>query len=342
MLLSSKRRVATVAVVLCILVAAVVAALVWPGGRSSPADTRTAVPRSQVPASTAGRVARHVLSNGCLYSRRGVPRCGVLLGAAYGANTDPTAWERSMGHRLGVHRTYWGSDGVGAGVDQARRDIGEGRLPWLSFKLPHPWHEMADGQGDPWVRDLAERLRTVPGPVWVAFHHEPEGDGDVRQWTRMQRHLAPLVRRTAPNVGYTVVLTGWNELYGPRNLRLGAVWPSGTTIDVVGFDVYDKYGVLKHGRRFATSTDFAGSYFRPFERFARRHHTRWALAETGQTDSAAAVDPRWVRRTYLQIARYDGVAMSYFNSGLNSRADWRLQGEKARDFAAALRRSPTL
>jgi hypothetical protein len=342
MLLSSKPRVAVVAVVLGILVAAVVAALVGPGGRSSAGDTHTAIPQSQVPASTAGRLARHVLSNGCLYSRRGVPRCGVLLGAAYGANTDPTAWERSMGHRLGVHRTYWGSDGVGAAVEQARRDIGEGRLPWLSFKLPYAWTEMAGGRGDPWARDLAERLRTVPGPVWVAFHHEPEGDGDVREWTRMQRHLAPLVRRTAPNVGYTVVLTGWNELYGPRHLRLGAVWPSGTTIDVVGFDVYDKYGVLKHGRRFDTSTDFADRYFRPFERFAKAHHTRWALAETGQTDASAAVDPHWARRTYLEMAKYGGVAMSYFDSDLNSRADWRLRGAKEQDFADALRLAPTL
>jgi hypothetical protein len=344
-LLSSRRRVAVLVVALVVVLAVALSVLAGSPSGSPAGPTRprhTAIPQSQVPDSTAGRVAMRVLSNGCRYTPRGIPLCSALLGAAYGANSDPTSWERSMGHPLGVHRTYWAARQVPAAVAQARRDIARGRLPWVSFKLPYSWNRMAAGGGDAWARSVARRLRSVPGPVWVAFHHEPEGDGSISEWTRMQRRLAPIVRRTAPNVGYTIVLTGWNQLYGPPRFRLGAVWPTGATIDVVGFDVYDKFGVDKDGQRFTTHTSFVRSYFLPFERFAQSHHTRWAIAETGETDSSAAQDPQWMRRTYLDLVRYHGVALSYFDSGLNSRADWRLTGAKERAFAEALRLTPTL
>ncbi len=154
------------------------------------------------------RLARGVLSNGCSYTPRGIPRCGVLLGAAYGGNTDPLAWERSMGHPLGVRRTYWAADQVDVAVSTARRDLRLQRLPWISFKLPYSWEQMRDGRGDGWARALAAKLSQLDGPVWLAFHHEPEGDGDLRAWTGMQARLAPIVRETAPNVAYSIILTG--------------------------------------------------------------------------------------------------------------------------------------
>ena len=47
----------------------------------------------------------------------------------------------------------------------------------MSFKLPHSWGEMAAGAGDAWAKNLAARFGRLNGPVWLAFHHEPEGDG---------------------------------------------------------------------------------------------------------------------------------------------------------------------
>ena len=37
------------------------------------------------------RLKRRVLTNSCTYTMRGIPSCGVLVGAAYGGNTDPLA-----------------------------------------------------------------------------------------------------------------------------------------------------------------------------------------------------------------------------------------------------------
>jgi hypothetical protein len=297
----------------------------------------------QVPQSPRKRLALRVLDNGCPYSRRGIPKCGVLLGAAYGSNTDPTSWERSMGHRLGVHRTYWAADEVPEAVLTARQDVAHQRVPWISFKLPYSWAEMAAGQGDTWARHLAGRLATVDGPVWVAFHHEPEGDAqDITQWTAMQERLAPIVRSTAHNVAYTIILTGWNQFYGPRDYSLTSLWPRDTKIDLVGFDVYNKYGAVADGRTVTERTRFKSRYLGKFEKFAEEHHLAWGLAETGNTDVSAGVEPRFVQHLYNGVRKHGGIAVTYFNSTLNSTAPWRLVGGKEQHFAAQLRTTPTL
>jgi hypothetical protein len=343
---------------------ALLAGLLVVGGATAPSSTpeaggtmRTAAPTevdaggdhvarlAQVPDSPQKRLTLGVLDNGCPYSRRGIPQCGVLLGAAYGSNTDPTAWEGSMGHRLGVHRTYWGPDEVLLAVQTARQDVAHQRVPWISFKLPYSWSEMAAGQGDNWALHLSRLLATVPGPVWVAFHHEPEGDttdGDITQWTAMQERLAPIVRSTAPNVAYTIILTGWNQFYGPKKYSLDSLWPRDTKVDLVGFDVYNRYGAETYGRTVNERTRFKAHYFGRFEKFAQEHQMAWGLAETGNTDRSAAVEPQFVQHLYNGVRKHGGVAVTYFNSTLNSTAPWRLVGSKEQRFAALLRSTPTL
>lgn len=300
------------------------------------------LPSQGAPPSAEERRSKRLLTNGCSYSLRGIPKCGVLLGAAYDSNTEPLAWERSMGHPLGVRRTYWDATRVTEAVSTAQRDVRRQRLPWVSFKLPYSWEQMRDGLGDAWVRDLADRLARVDGPVWLAFHHEPEGDGDVRAWTAMQARLAPIVRAIAPNVAYTVILTGWHQLYGDERYSFDSIWPEGTEIDVAGFDVYDKYGVVRNGHTKNVATDFEGHYFKEFQRFAKNKGVAWALAETGHTDRSASIRSDWVLRVYLSALKYGGVAVSYFNSTLNSIAPWRLVGAKEEEFATTLRMTPTL
>ena len=89
------------------------------------------------------------MSNGCAISERGIPvaSCGALLGSAFGSNSDPTAWENTMGHRLGVHRTYYGATQVDKAVSVSKADLALNRIPWISFKLPYTWAEMVGRQG---------------------------------------------------------------------------------------------------------------------------------------------------------------------------------------------------
>ena len=224
----------------------------------------------------------------------------------------------------------------------AEIDLRRQRIPWISFKLPYSWAEMASGGGDVWARRVAHRLSKLDGPVWVAFHHEPEGDGDIRDWTAMQERLAPIVRLAAPNVAFTVILTGWNQFYGSKQYSLASLWPKDTKIDLVGFDVYNKYGVVRDGRVIGERTRFKRSYFTKFERFAETHDVAWGLAETGYTDRSARVEPRFVKHLYNGVRLHGGIAVTYFNTSLNSIAPWRLTGGKSAQFAATLRRTPTL
>jgi hypothetical protein len=256
---------------------------------------------------------------GCSFSTRGIPTpdCGALLGAAYGANTDPTRWEASLGRPLGVRRTYYGSQDVDLAVATAAGDVAAGRIPWISFKLPYSWQDMAAGRGDGWVRDLATRLAGVDGPVWVAFHHEPEGDGDVQAWRAMQEHLAPIVRSTAPNVAYSVILMGWHQVSGDSRYGLDDLMPR-TTIDIAGFDPYNWYATRQGGGPVNTTDgDMKRTYFDPISRWAKAHDVAWAVAETGYRD-----DPEWLQRTFDGLQADGGIAMTYFDTWLNQESSW--------------------
>lgn len=280
----------------------------------------------------------------CPRSARGIPRCGVLVGSALGGNDDPTAFERRVGNTLQIRRTYWDAATVDSAVDTARTDLAAGRTPWLSFKLPFSWADMAAGRGDRWAQDLIRRLGQLPGPVWIAFHHEPEGDGNIADWVAMQRRLAPMVKENTRNVAYTMILTGWNQFYGDPQYALDALWPGDGLVDLLGFDIYNEYGKRRNGRTNRTMLDLGAMYYSKISAFARSHDTAWGLAEVGYTDEAAATDPRWLDRTYEQIGQFGGVTMTYFNSRLNSGgASWEITTRQKRDaFRDVLQRAKTV
>ena len=284
----------------------------------------------------------HTVTVDCLVSPRGIPARGAYLGGALGLNDDPATWEARIGASLGLRRTYYPHTGVSRALETAATDLAAGRVPWLSFKLPHSWEDMARGAGDDWAIRLAHGLADLDGPVWVAFHHEPETDGDIRAWTAVQEQLAPLVRNRAPNVAYTVILTGWHQFFGEPQYRLDSLWPQ-TDIDVLAIDVYNQNGVAGRKSTVQQRRHLRRDYFHPVQAFASAQGAAWAVAETGLTDAASAADPTWLERTYYALVDEGGVALSYFNSTANAAADWRLSTpEEFRSFASVARVAPTL
>jgi hypothetical protein len=273
----------------------------------------------------------------CAVSTRGIPRCGMFVGASVGLNAIPKPFERQVG-RLGVHRSFYQASQVDRALRTVRRDLRAGRVPWISFKLPYGWAEMADGQGNAWAAGIARRLARVDGPVWVAFHHEPELDGDIRLWTRTQEQLAPVVRRLAPNVAYSIILMGWHQFYGEAQYSLGSLWPR-TKVDILGLDLYNYYGVAERGGN--DPPNMKEMYFRKAARWARRHDVAWGLSELGWTDTMSRRNPRWLARTYRDLRRTGAIAGSYFNSHpSNAVADWRLDTAlRRRGYARVLDRS---
>lgn len=281
------------------------------------------------------------LTNGCTHDERGIPSCGVYVGAAHGSNTDPSTLETDLGRRLSVRRTYYTGTGVASAVRTATTDLAAGRIPWISFKLPYSWEQMAAGSGDAWARDLAARMAALDGPVWLAFHHEPEGDGDIQAWRQMQERLAPIVRGAGTNLAFTVIVTGWNQFYGDARYRLSEIWPRGVDVDVAGFDIYQNYGVVKDGVQSLKWTDFAASYFSRIQAWADQVGVEWGLAETGITDLAAAARPDEIPDTVRLVQQYGGIAYTYFDTTLNSIAPWNLGTvAKKEQYGRALVASP--
>ncbi|MBC9733456.1 cellulase family glycosylhydrolase [Nocardioides marmotae] len=281
-------------------------------------------------------------ADGCL-NKRGVPACSAFVGAAHGSNSEPTDLEALAGRPLGIRRTYWTSKNVDKAIQTATSDVSKGRLPWISFKLPKGWDRMALGEGDSWTRQIANRLDQIPGPVWLAFHHEPEGDGNLTQWRKMQERLAPLVRRAADNVAYTVILTGYDQLYGAASYSLDRIWPRKVKIDVAGFDVYNNYGVVKNGRKNTKWPNIEKDYFQPFSSWAKTSNVAWGLAETGLTNEAADKYPGWMGDTYRALKQNNGVAFTYFDTELNAYGSWPLTTAVKRNaFRDILQGSPRI
>jgi hypothetical protein len=283
------------------------------------------------------------MSNGCAVSARGIPSCGAFIGGAYGGNADVKPWESAMGRKLGVHRTFWGSGSVGSAVKTATADATNNRVPWMSFTPPYSWKDMAAGKGDAWAKDLATRMKSVGGPVWVAVAHEPEGEGDMQQWKAMQAHLAPIMRAAAPNLGYSIILMGYHQFYGDKKYALSATWPN-TKIDVAGFDIYEKYGVQKKGKPMTMEwKNLKGGYFPKLQQWSKSTGVPWGLAETGYSDPAAKARPGWISTTYKDMAAAGGIAFSYFNTNLHSQANWKLSTTaKKNAFTSALKSAPSM
>lgn len=306
----------------------------------TPASPSASTGAGTVAGPTTDQVARP-LSNGCTYSQRGIPSCGAYVGAAIGANDGPSSFESKVGGRLGVHRSFWQASQVSSAVAYAKADVAAGRLPWISFKLPYSWADMAAGRGDAWALDIARQLSEIDGPVWVAFHHEPETDGDIREWTAIQRRLSPIVRKAAPNVAYTIILTGYHQVYGADEYHLDSLWPADTKVDVLGFDIYDRYGT--DGSNKTAPTDLKADYFDVLSAWAEKHQVPWALGETGATPESFAADPSWLAHQYAGLRADGGIAFSYFDSTLNATGDWILRTSAQFDgFNSILSGSPRL
>ena len=127
-------------------------------------------------ASPPARAASPTLSNGCAVRARGIPSCGAYVGAAYGGNADVEAVGDAMGKKLGVHRTYWGAGSVALrGEDRHGRRRQQARALDELQRRRTRGPTMAAGKGDAWARNLATRMKSVRGPVWVAVAPRARG-----------------------------------------------------------------------------------------------------------------------------------------------------------------------
>jgi hypothetical protein len=269
------------------------------------------------PARTTSAVSTTSATTGCVSTANGIPpRGSAYVGVAAGGTESVPALQARVSNPLREHRTYFTASQVPAAVRVAKDDLANHRLPWLSFKAPYSWADMANGRGDAWAADLSRQLGTVGGPVWIAFHHEPEYATPLQAWVQMQQRLAPIVHANSTNIAYTVIYSAWSITYG--QFPLSSVFPTGGGIDILGVDIYNQYSVR------STKMMDPMKFIPFFQSWADNHGIRWAIAETGYTQSAAAVDATWLDQLYNDAVANGAAAFSYFDSSRATDADWTL------------------
>ncbi|WP_309648024.1 Ig-like domain-containing protein [Nocardioides sp.] len=263
------------------------------------------------------------------------PAPRFVLGAAHGGNTDPAQLEADAGVPLQIRRTYYTHDKVARAAQTAQADIAKGRIPFVSFKLPYTWAEMAAGRGDAWAADAARQLAAVDGEVWVVLHHEPENDEpQILDWTRLQQRLAPMF--DLPGLRFGICLTGWHQFFsGNPEMSFEHLYPFGAPIDFIALDVYQAYGTPKNLTKW---TDLNG-YWTRMEAFADKVDVDWGLGEFGITDEgfASPNGPTFFDDTVAGIRAHGGTFAAYFDSELNTSGNsWWLSGAKRTAFLRTL------
>lgn len=265
------------------------------------------------------------------------PTTGMLVGAAVGGNADPAPIEKALGKPLDLHRTYWSGSQVAKAVAVAKADIAAKRIPFLTFKLPYSWADMAAGKGDAWAKDLGAKLAALGGPVWLDFHHEPEGDsnGTAAQWTAMQQRIIPLAAQGKVKVG--VCYTGYPQTHGDATWAFEKTFPKAAQFLAV--DIYQMYGTVNKntGVRLLKWSPLE-DYYGQVDAFAEKVGVPWLLGECGVTDEALVAKPSALADLFT-AARNNGCAgLAYFSSSLNSSGSWPLTGAKLAAFAAEANR----
>lgn len=269
------------------------------------------------------------------------PKVGTLFwGAAIGGGGDPgPRHETPSGQPLSLRRTYYSWEKrTGSMITTAKDDVARQRLPWVSIKPPPPpsWAAMGNGTYDAEIDQMLNALKTVPGPVWLTVHHEPEGGGGVNSpddpggpaaHIAMNRRVRERMTALAvKNVALAPILMTYTFKAGSgRNPE--EWWAPG---------IYDFFGVDHYAH---TETTLLDSTWATIRTWAKGKSAEVAVGEWGMrgTDAAAAARMKeWYEAAANSATDGKGarvVGLSAFDSNLNSPdGGWELMGEQLTMF----------
>lgn len=234
--------------------------------------------------------------------------------------------EAEAGHRLDVVRIYdyWDDRQPEPFLSWV---VATHRIPVLSIVARRaggtwvPWASIAQGREDAAIRAQAAGVRSLNGPVMIAFNHEPEVDrneGTPADFVAAWRHFVDVFRAEgATNAVFTWIIG--SSTFQPHAPVPGtAFYPGDDYVDWVGGDGYNWAGC----RPKAPSVSWQ-SIFQPFYSFAVAHHKPAIAAEFGLQYNPA--DPSqqlsWFDNAVEQLQQWpDFKAISYFNS--SAVCDW--------------------
>jgi hypothetical protein len=229
---------------------------------------------------------------------------------------------------MGVRRTFWSwSQRPGSMVTTAKPDAAAGRVPWVSTKPPlvssgSAWAAVGSGAYDAEIDQMLKALGTVPGPVWLTVHHEPEGGGSTpagqtddpggaAAWRAMQTRIRQRITATGVrNVAFAPVLMSWT--FDSRSGRNPAEWWVPGIWDFAGIDHYVD----------ASATTMETTMWNNARAFYTTKGLDMALGEWGNKDHGPTGAAEM--QAFYDMARRSGssgkaqvVALAYFDTDLN-------------------------
>jgi hypothetical protein len=302
---------------------------VAPSAAPTPTETPTPTPTASPTMTPVGCAPRFPGDPGCT---------GEMFYGASVEGGDPTKLESETGHKLSLYRSYMHADTPASKLgSRASADVAAGRLPLISTKVPGSWAAVANGTHDAWLLERIRVLAAVPGPVWLALHHEPSGDGIPADWVRMQQHARRLIDANSTNIALVGILNGWD--FKQRN-GTPEVWnhPVGTGVDVMGFDSYNGWSAT-NGKQWQDAADVLSPGVTiaswGYPTLVGEHGCRTDPTQPGRA-------AQWMREAYAFGVAHGFVGMSYFDSGLNSPdGTWELDAERLPVFRTSLVSDPT-
>ena len=254
-----------------------------------------------------------------------------LVVGAGGGNSDRTKAP------IKVDRRYYGAGDVAKAVTNVKANAAAGILTWASFKLGYSWADMVAGKGDVWAKDLIAKLVALKTPVWIAFHHEPEGDGVMTDWTKMQDRLSRFVP-VGGDVKYWLIVTGWHQSKGTTVAnKWPALYPKGAPIWGIAYDYpYQSYGKVTKDGVVTNNTAWTDPNFyvdhvadtcasiSVSEKRTGANVLKAGIAEWGYGDEAFAKDKTWLVKVLQRCKDRGLVGNAYFDTTLNSSHTWTL------------------
>lgn len=242
--------------------------------------------------------------------------------------------------RIGLTRNFFQAPPIMVTDYSAMQtEIDRGRLPWMSTKVPGDnWAEVANGNQDAWIDEIAIELGTLTGgPVWFTIHHEPRNDGDPAIFRAMWERMVPRMKAAADlsNVAFTPILNDFER----QGQMQPEIWLPNTDLDFVSFDAYNQWwkyetgqgpgvdGGLQSYRKWLTPENVIGEIARVIQGWGYRAANAEHGVHYAWIDSPTFPIPRdsceWITGTYDLALELNMVALSYFASGINSpRGTW--------------------
>jgi hypothetical protein len=262
----------------------------------------------------------------------GLPEIGNATGSIlWGANCQPTrgqnqkeavaAMEQRLDRRFGAthHRLSWDSELVNSFTQWS---VQGGRVPAISWSTRHKgagmvsWDSIARGDHDDWIRRQAQSLKSTGWSGYLAFHKEPENEGNASDWKAAYNRVHLIFDNVGVNrFRWLVTLTAatYSGLNGGPDVWLPNRW------DLLGVDGANR-NFCGSGNGWRSFADIYG----PARTYAHGRNKKLYVQEYGCVESTSGRKADWIDGARAVLKNWPevvGVSYLHENSDCNFRID---------------------